>query len=114
MRSDNEDDSESDVHGEERSSVCLACLRSALAGRSDGRCYDIAVGRSSRCERCHKQSHACRPIPEHVLLAARKFFQVYWDERASGMKEVCSLMFPCFLSLILTLWNRTGSGRTFA
>ena len=80
----------------------MACLRSALAGRSDGRCYDIAVGRSSRCERCHRQSYACRPIPEHVLLTARKFFEVYWDERTSGTKEVCSLMFPGFLSLILT------------
>jgi hypothetical protein len=80
----------------------LACLRSALAGRSDGRCYDITVGRSSRCERCHRQSHAYRPIPEHVLLTAQKFLEVYWDERTSSIKEVYSLMFPGFLSLILT------------
>ena len=80
----------------------MACLRSALAGRFDGRCYDIAVGRSSRCERCHRQSHACRLIPEHVLLIVRKFLEVYWDERTSGTKEVCSLMFLGFLSLILT------------
>jgi hypothetical protein len=74
MRSNNEDDSKSNVYGEERSSICLAYLRSALARRFNRRYYDIAVGRSSRCKRCHKQSHAYYPIPEHVLLAARKFF----------------------------------------
>jgi hypothetical protein len=35
-------------------------------------------------------------------LAARKFFEVYRDERTSGTKMVCSLIFPVFLSLNLT------------
>jgi len=80
----------------------LACLRSALASRSNRYYYDIAVGRSSKCEHCHRQSHTYRLIPEHVLLIAQKFLKVYWDKRTSSIKEVYSLIFLGFLSLILT------------
>jgi hypothetical protein len=79
----------------------LACLRSALTGRSDERYYDIIVGRSSKCKRYYRQSYAYRLIPEHVLFIVRKFFKVYWDERTFDTKEVYSLMFLGFLSLIL-------------
>ena len=97
-----DDDSDTDEHGVERDEECVGCLRSALAGCSSGRCYDVAVGSSSRCARCQRSSHACRPIPDYVKAAALKFFELHRDARASGTKDVCFLTFLAFLSLILT------------
>jgi len=90
------------VEGDNCREVGMLFWRSGLAGCSDGRCYDVAVGSSSRCARCQRSSHAYRPIPDHVKAAALKFFELHRDARASGTKEVCFLIFPAFLSLILT------------
>ncbi|KAF1938448.1 hypothetical protein EJ02DRAFT_22585 [Clathrospora elynae] len=39
---------------------CLGCVRSALAGRSSGECFDQSGG-GSRCFRC-ASGHSCVPV----------------------------------------------------
>ena len=97
-----DDDSDTDENGEEREEEYIGCLRSALAGYSSRRYYNIAVGSSSRYARCQRSSYAYRLIPDHIKAAALKFFELYRDAYTSGIKEVCFLTFPAFLSLILT------------
>ena len=80
--------SKTDEHGEERKDECIRCLCSTLAGCSDGRCYNVAVGSSSYCARCQRSSYAYRPIPDHIKAAALKFFELHWDAHASNIKEV--------------------------
>ena len=48
---------------------CLGCLRSALAGRSNGQCHDATTG--SRCWKC-ASGHVCAPVPVSVLPMARR------------------------------------------
>jgi hypothetical protein len=97
-----DDDSNTDEHSVERDEEYIRYLRSALAGYSSRRCYNIAVGSSSRYARCQRSSHTYRPIPDHMKAAALKFFELHRDARASSTKDVYFLTFPAFLSLILT------------
>lgn len=76
--SESESESESEELGEpelpavgaRRAVPCLGCLRSALAGRSAGSCFEQAnPGRSKRCARC-ASGHQCLPVPALARRAA--------------------------------------------
>ncbi|RYP20483.1 hypothetical protein DL767_009437 [Monosporascus sp. MG133] len=60
------------ARGARRAVPCLGCLRSALAGRSSGECYDAAVG--SRCWRC-ASGHTCTQVPAVARAAAVRFVE---------------------------------------
>lgn len=45
----------------QRRPPCLACLKSALSGKSLGVCYNTQSGPSARCLRC-SSGHSCRPM----------------------------------------------------
>ena len=72
-----DDDSNTDEYSEEREEEYIRCLRSALAGYSSRRYYNIAVGSSSRYARCQRSSHVYKPIPDHIKAVALKFFKLY-------------------------------------
>ncbi|KAF1945178.1 hypothetical protein EJ02DRAFT_451744, partial [Clathrospora elynae] len=50
---------------------CLGCVRSALAGRSSGECFDQSGG-GSRCFRC-ASGHSCVPASALAAPIAAKF-----------------------------------------
>ncbi|KAF1945181.1 hypothetical protein EJ02DRAFT_59430 [Clathrospora elynae] len=50
---------------------CLGCVRSALAGRSYGECFD-QLGGGSRCFRC-ASGHSCVPVSAPAAPIAAKF-----------------------------------------
>jgi hypothetical protein len=70
MRSNNEDNSKSDIYSKERSFIYLAYLYSALARRFNRHCYNIAISYLSRCKCYYKQSYTYCSILEYVLLIA--------------------------------------------
>lgn len=47
-----------------RPAPCASCLRSALSGRSEGICWNLAGG-ARRCERCWLGHNPCRPLYVH-------------------------------------------------
>jgi hypothetical protein len=55
-----------------RNNTCLGCLKSALAGRSKGECYENTTQPGRRCYRC-VSGHSCLPIPQYAALTAAKF-----------------------------------------
>ena len=60
------------TRGELHSASCLGCIDSALAGKSDGRCYGNVTGARKRCFHCAKGNHPCAlvPVAERVLARA--------------------------------------------
>ena len=52
------------AQGALRADPCLGCLRSALAGRSNGQCHNATTG--SRCWKC-ASGHVYAPVPVSVL-----------------------------------------------
>jgi hypothetical protein len=71
-----------------RDTPCLGCVRSALAGRSNGACYDNKAG-GRRCYRC-SSGHNCRPVPPAAAPVCSKFI----DELQSGTSSASvSLVF---------------------
>ncbi|KAF3021867.1 hypothetical protein E8E14_000007, partial [Neopestalotiopsis sp. 37M] len=59
---------------------CLGCLKSAMHGQSDGQCWELVktkLMKADKCERCHKNNHACVPIvnKREVLDMVAKFYQ---------------------------------------
>ncbi|KAK3901990.1 hypothetical protein C8A05DRAFT_34313 [Staphylotrichum tortipilum] len=72
-KKDEKEEEEYEV-GAERAQACVGCLRSALRGKSPGRCHD-AVTKGSRCARCAR-GKKCVPIPVVALTAANRFLVV--------------------------------------
>jgi hypothetical protein len=70
MRSNNKDDSKSNIYNKERSFVYLVYLYFTLARHFNRHCYNITISYLSKYKHCYKQSYACRPILEYVLLIA--------------------------------------------
>ncbi|KAF4952848.1 hypothetical protein FGADI_6437 [Fusarium gaditjirri] len=55
----------------ERILPCLGCLNSAIAGKSNGECWDHPD--KTRYERCDDEGGSCQPIPDAALPAALYF-----------------------------------------
>ncbi|RYP43671.1 hypothetical protein DL768_009789 [Monosporascus sp. mg162] len=73
--------------GARRAVPCLGCLRSALAGRSTGECFDAAVG--SRCWRC-ASGHTCTPV--YVPPAPRELFPLLTTDRSPAVASAAAEM----------------------
>jgi hypothetical protein len=59
--------------GAHREEPCLGCLKSALAGKSNGDCFENIKNNkiTARCYKC-ASGHTCLPIPRSVLPAAKE------------------------------------------
>jgi hypothetical protein len=59
------------AQGARRAVPCAGCVRSAIAGRSTGECFDNKSG-GDRCFRC-ASGHTCRALPSAAASACIKF-----------------------------------------
>ncbi|KAL7624409.1 hypothetical protein AAE478_005973 [Parahypoxylon ruwenzoriense] len=88
-----------------RDTPCMGCLRSALAGRSTGQCYDT-VGNGSRCWRC-ASGHSCLPVPEGVTSMARNFVSA----RVSGDQQAIRKYAPLVRALLEDHGKKNGDSK---
>ena len=72
------------AQGRERGKLCLRCVRSALAKRSNGVCYNTVTG-GSRCWRC-VGGHQCLPCPPGVMPLALRLTEALVS---GASKPVC-------------------------
>ena len=63
------------VKGAEREIPCLDCIRSALSGKSDGKCFNNDVGAGKRCYRC-SSGHKCLSAPPSILPLGLRMLQL--------------------------------------
>ncbi|RBQ81509.1 hypothetical protein FVER14953_11199 [Fusarium verticillioides] len=68
------DDAKDKPEAEEHIPPCFVCLRSALAGKSDGRC--IWLPEKARYEQCSRGGQ-CYPIPPDALDVSMYFLQYH-------------------------------------
>ncbi|RYP44008.1 hypothetical protein DL768_009486 [Monosporascus sp. mg162] len=68
------------AQGARRTEPYLGCLRSALAGRSNGVCFDAAVG--SRCWRCASGPTNVRPFAVRLVKALEN----------EALRRICSFL----------------------
>jgi hypothetical protein len=77
--------------GAQRDFPCLGCVRSLLAGSSDGRCFDNALGRGARCYRC-ASGHACKEVPANARSIVGKLYREIAEKTSTK-----AVSFPHFL-----------------
>ncbi|RYP55210.1 hypothetical protein DL768_000204 [Monosporascus sp. mg162] len=65
------------ARGARRAEPCYGCLRSALAGRSTGECFDAAVG--SRCWR-YASGYTCTPVLANARPTAVRFVKALQND----------------------------------
>ncbi|KHN94483.1 uncharacterized protein MAM_07671 [Metarhizium album ARSEF 1941] len=51
---------------------CEGCIRAAIAGKGQGRCYEVTKGRSRRCRSCKVGNHTCRPCHSVLVPIAKR------------------------------------------
>lgn len=79
----------------------MGCLRSALSGRSEGTCFDLAgAGRAKRCYKC-SSGHTCSPVPAPAQRAARELVAAL--EAKADKKVGCSFLYGMLLMLTKTI-----------
>ncbi|KAH6674648.1 hypothetical protein B0J14DRAFT_653945 [Halenospora varia] len=79
--------------GARRDVPCLGCVRSLLAGRSDGSCYDSTRG--GRCFRC-SSGHTCASLPAGTLPVVRLLFKAQENAApASRMRALRAAVRVC-------------------
>ena len=66
-----EEEEEEEENAGRRVDPCLGCVRSALAGKSTGACYNKAGKAGGRCVRC-SAGHSCVAAPAALLPVARR------------------------------------------
>ncbi|KAH8598600.1 hypothetical protein B0O99DRAFT_738803 [Bisporella sp. PMI_857] len=66
-----EEEEEEEENAGRRVDPCLGCVRSALAGKSTGACYNRAGKAGGRCVRC-SAGHSCVAAPAALLPVARR------------------------------------------
>ena len=72
------------ARGDPRDVPCLGCVKSCLAGKGDGKCYDNASGKGARCFKC-SSGHPCLELPKHVKKVAMMFMYSYQEDPHSSV-----------------------------
>ena len=91
------------AQGARRAVPCVGCVRSAIAGRSSGECFDNKSG-GNRCFRC-SSGHICRALPTAAAAICTKFVNARINRAPRGV----ILPFPSLATVDLMLTHIAAS-----
>ncbi|KAI1435256.1 hypothetical protein GGR50DRAFT_331303 [Xylaria sp. CBS 124048] len=77
------------ARGALREEPCMACLKSAIAGRSSGECHDAVSNSGYRCWRCASGGR-CQPIPEPLRRPGLEFVHMLQQDPPLPRKVIAA------------------------
>ena len=89
---------------------CVACVRSAIAGRSSGECFDNKSD-GNRCFRC-SSGHTCRALPAAAVAVCTRFVNARIAGALCGVSPISLSGAPA--ALLLIFGQRLNKLRTAA